>query len=191
LTTNDELPILIEFEDKAISTKLSQQEAFKQAFSYLKSGDAKMCLTVCNVTLQHFPKDLNLLCLCARANIVLRLFEDAKKRLDEAILIAPDFAIARDTYGDLLLIEGKPDRALKEYQNTLRLDPDRLRITEKIDRAKAMQIELRKLQQGTEEDRSATPKPRMSFEDEMTQALEHQEADRNQEAEDIYRSILK
>jgi len=80
---------------------------------------------------------------------------------------------------------------LKEYQNTLRLDPDRLRITKKIDRAKAMQIELRKLQQATEEDRSATPKPRMSFEDEMTQALEHQEADRNQEAEDIYRSILK
>ncbi len=191
MTTNDELPILIEYEDKAISTKLNQQEAFKQAFSYLKSGDARMCLTVCNVTLQRFPKDLNLLCLCARANIALRLFEDAKKRLDEAILIAPDFAIARDTYGDLLLIEGKPDRALKEYQNTLRLDPDRLRITEKIDRAKAMQIELRKLQQGTEEDRSATPKPRMSFEDEMTQALEHQEADRNQEAEDIYRSILK
>ncbi len=191
MTTNDELPILIEYEDKAISTKLSQQEAFKQAFSYLKSGDAKMCLTVCNVTLQRFPKDLNLLCLCARANIALRLFEDAKKRLDEAILIAPDFAIARDTYGDLLLIQGKPDRALKEYQNTLRLDPDRLRITEKIDRAKAMQIELRKLQQGAEEDRSATPKPRMSFEDEMAQALEHQEADRNQEAEDIYRSILK
>ena len=150
-----------------------------------------MCLTVCNVTLQRFPKDLNLLCLCARANIALRLFEDAKKRLDEAILIAPDFAIARDTYGDLLLIQGKPDRALKEYQNTLRLDPDRLRITEKIDRAKAMQIELRKLQQAAEEDRNATPKPRMSFEDEMAQALEHQEADRNQEAEDIYRSILK
>ena len=191
MATNDELPILIEYEDKAISTKLNQQEAFKQAFSYLKSGDAKMCLTVCNVTLQHFPKDLNLLCLCARANIALRLFEDAKKRLDEAILIAPDFAIARDTYGDLLLIQGKPDRALKEYQNTLRLDPDRLRITEKIDRAKAMQIELRKVQQGAEEDRGATSKPHMSFEDEMTQALEHQEADRNQEAEDIYRSILK
>ena len=191
MTTNDELPILFEYEDKAISTKLSQQEAFKQAFSYLKSGDAKMCLTVCNVTLQRFPKDLNLLCLCARANIALRLFEDAKKRLDEAILIAPDFAIARDTYGDLLLIQGKPDRALKEYQNTLRLDPDRPRIAEKIDRAKAMQIELRKLQQAAEKDRSATPKPRMSFEDEMAQALEHQEADRNQEAEDIYRSILK
>ena len=191
MTTNDELPILIEYEDKAISTKLNQQEAFKQAFSYLKSGDAKMCLTVCNVTLQQFPKDLNLLCLCARANIVLRLFEDAKKRLDEAILIAPDFAIARDTFGDLLLIQGKPDRALKEYQKALQLDPDRPRIDEKIDRAKAMQSELRKLQQAAEKDRNTSAKPRMSFEDEMAQAIEHQEADRNREAEDIYRSILK
>ena len=103
-----------------------------------------MCLTVCNVTLQQFPKDLNLLCLCARANIVLRLFEDAKKRLDEAILIAPDFAIARDTFGDLLFIQDKPDRALKEYQKALQLDPDRPRIAEKINRAKTMQSELRK-----------------------------------------------
>ena len=92
-----------------------------------------MCLTVCNVTLQKFPKDINLLCLCARANIALRLFEDAKKSLDKAILIAPDFAIARDTFGDLLLIQGKPDRALKEYQKALQLDPDRPRIDEKID----------------------------------------------------------
>ena len=191
MTTNDELLILIEYEDKAISTKLNQQEAFKQAFSYLKSGDAKMCLTVCNVTLQQFPKDLNLLCLCARANIVLRLFEDAKKRLDEAILIAPDFAIARDTFGDLLFIQDKPDRALKEYQKALQLDPDRPRIAEKINRAKTMQIELRKLQQAADKDRNASAKPRMSFEDEMSQALEHQKADRNQEAEDIYRSILK
>ena len=150
-----------------------------------------MCLTVCNVTLQQFPKDLNLLCLCARANIVLRLFEDAKKRLDEAILIAPDFAIARDTFGDLLFIQDKPDRALKEYQKALQLDPDRPRIAEKINRAKTMQIELRKLQQAADKDRNASAKPRMSFEDEMSQALEHQKADRNQEAEDIYRSILK
>ena len=72
----------MEYEGRTISTKLNQQEAFNQAFSYLKSGDAKMCLTVCNVTLQKFPKDINLLCLCARANITLRLFEDAKKNLD-------------------------------------------------------------------------------------------------------------
>ena len=61
-----------------------------------------MCLTVCNVTLQKFPKDINLLCLCARANIALRLFEDAQKNLDKAMVIAPDFSIARETYGDLL-----------------------------------------------------------------------------------------
>ena len=82
-------------------SKLNQQEAFKQALSYLKSGDAKMCLTACNVALKRFPKDVNLLCLCARANITLHLFEDAKKNLDAAILIAPDFVIARDTYGHL------------------------------------------------------------------------------------------
>ena len=172
-------------------SKLNQQQAFKQALSYLKSGDARMCLTACNVALKRFPKDLNLLCLCARANITLHLFEDAEKNLDAAILMAPDFVIARDTYGDLLFIQGKPDQALKEYQYTLQLDPGRSHIDEKIERAKALQTKLRALQKKAREDRSITSQPRMSFEAEMTQALEHQEAGREKEAEDIYRSILK
>ena len=172
-------------------SKLNQQEAFKQALSYLKSGDAKMCLTACNVALKRFPKDVNLLCLCARANITLHLFEDAKKNLDAAILIAPDFVIARDTYGDLLFIQGKPDQALKEYQYTLQLDPGRTRIEEKIERAKALQTKLQALQKKAQEESSITSQPRMSFEDEMTQALEHKEAGSGKEAEDIYRSILK
>ena len=150
-----------------------------------------MCLTVCNVTLQKFPKDINLLCLCARANIALRLFEDAKKNLDKAMIIAPDFPIARDTYGDLLIIQEKPDRALKEYQNALQLDPGRPHINEKIEQAKAMQNELRQLNKATKLDRSESPKIRMSFENEINQALEHQESGQGKEAEDIYRSILK
>ena len=150
-----------------------------------------MCLTVCNVTLQKFPNDINLLCLCARANITLRLFEDARKALDKAIKVAPDFAIARDTFGDLLFIQGKPDRALKEYQKALQLDPNRPQITEKIERAKVMQSELRQSQQLRQKDQGSSPKRNMSFEDEMTQALEHQEAGQGREAEDIYRNILK
>ena len=134
---------------------------------------------------------MNLLCLCARANIALRLFEDARKVLDKAINIAPEFAIARDTFGDLLFIQGKPDRALKEYQKALQLDPDRLQITEKIERAKVMQSELRQSQQLRQKDQSASPKRNMSFEEEITQALEYQEAGQGKEAEDIYRDILK
>ena len=150
-----------------------------------------MCLTACNVALKRFPKDVNLLCLSARANITLRLFEDAKKSLDEAILIAPDFIMARDTYGDLLFIQGKPDQALKEYQYTLQLDPSRTHIEEKIERAKELQIKLQTLQKKAQEDHSIISQQRLSFEEEMTQAREHKESGRGKEAEDIYRSILK
>jgi len=150
-----------------------------------------MCLTACNVALKRFPKDVNLLCLSARANISLRLFEDAKKSLDEAILIAPDFIMARDTYGDLLFIQGQPDQALKEYQYTLQLDPSRTHIEEKIERAKELQIKLQTLQKKAQEDHSIISQQRLSFEEEMTQAREHKESGRGKEAEDIYRSILK
>jgi tetratricopeptide (TPR) repeat protein len=181
----------MEYEGRAISTKLNQQEVFNQAFSYLKSGDAKMCLTVCNVTLQKFPKDINLLCLCARANIALRLFEDAKKNLEKAMKIAPDFPITRETYGDLLIIQGKPDRALKEYQNTRQLDPNRPHINEKIEQAKTMQNELRELNKAKQQRRGSSLKIAISFEDEMNQALEYQESGKGKEAEEIYRGILK
>jgi tetratricopeptide (TPR) repeat protein len=71
------------------------------------------------------------------------------------------------------------------------LDPNRPHINEKIEQAKAMQNELRQLNQATKQDRGGSSKIRMSFEDEMNQALEHQESDQDKEAEDIYRSILK
>ncbi len=114
-----------------------------------------------------------------------------KKSLDEAILIAPDFIMARDTYGDLLFIQGQPDQALKEYQYTLQLDPSRTHIEEKIERAKELQIKLQTLQKKAQEDHSIISQQRLSFEEEMTQAREHKESGRGKEAEDIYRSILK
>jgi len=67
-----------------------------------------MCLNVCNIGLKKFPDELSLLCLKARTSITLKLFNEANKNLKKAIQIDPDFIMARDTHGDLLLIQGKP-----------------------------------------------------------------------------------
>ena len=146
---------------------------------------------MCNAHLKHFPKNEILWCLCARANITLKLFDDAKKNLDKAMEIAPDFALTKDTYGDFLLLQGKPDMALKEYQQALQLNADIPQIEEKIKRAKALQNKFRNLQKATDNKQGKTLRRRMSFEDDIKQAQEHKESERNEEAEDIYRSILK
>ena len=146
---------------------------------------------MCNAHLKHFPKNEILWCLCARANITLKLLDDAKKNLDKAMEIAPDFALTKDTYGDFLLLQGKPDMALKEYQQALQLNADIPRIEEKIKRAKALQNKFRNLQKATKNKQEKTLRRRMSFEDDIKQAQEHKESERNEEAEDIYRNILK
>ena len=163
----------------------------KQALSYLTSGDARLCLNMCNSYLKHFPKNEILWCLCARANITLKLFDDAKKNIDKAMEIAPDFALTKDTYGDFLLLQGKPDLALKEYQKVLQLNADIPQIKEKIERAKALQNKFQNLQKETDNKQAKTLQRHMSFEDDIKQAQEHKESERNEEAEDIYRNILK
>ena len=163
----------------------------KQALSYLTSGDARLCLNMCNAYLKHFPNNEILWCLCARANITLKLFDDAKKNIDKAMEIAPDFALTKDTYGDFLLLQGKPDLALKEYQKVLQLNADIPQIKEKIERAKALQNKFQNLQKATDNKQAKTLQRHMSFEDNIKQAQEYKESERNEEAEGIYRNILK
>ena len=53
--------------------------------------------------------------------------------------------MARDTHGDLLLIQGKPIEALKEYRHVRELDPNHFQIEEKIKRAETVRQELENL----------------------------------------------
>ena len=150
-----------------------------------------MCLNVCNIGLKKFPDELNILCLKARTSITLKLFNEANKNLKKAIQIDPDFIIARDTYGDLLLIQGKPIAALEEYRRVRELDPNHFQIKEKIKRAKTVRQELENLlKERTKKKDKSSPK-KMSFEDEIKKALAYEKEGRKQEAEDIYRDILK
>ena len=59
-----------------------------------------MAAEICEITLQKFPGDANLLCLSARANIALRQFTPARSRIEEAIRLYPDFALAHTGIAD-------------------------------------------------------------------------------------------
>ena len=134
---------------------------------------------------------MNLLCLKARTSITLKLFNEANKNLKKAIQIDSDFIMARDTHGDLLLIQGKPFEALKEYRHVRELDPNHFQIEEKIKRAETVRQELENLLKDRAKKKDKTPQKRMSFEDEIKKALAFEKEGSKQEAEDIYRDILK
>jgi len=180
-------------EGNKISTLLNSKDAFKQAFSFLKKGDARLCVNVCKSALLNYPEDVNLLCLLSRASISLRLFEEAQGYLNEATRLDPKSSIARETYGDLLLVQGMPEEAIREYDFAVNLNTQRgVQIDKKIEHAKQVQKELtRQLPKKNVKAGSNHNSRNSVIAEEMSKAKEHQEAGRNENAEDIYRNILK
>jgi tetratricopeptide (TPR) repeat protein len=172
---------------------LSPKDSFQQAFTFLKNGDARLCANACKAALLNHPEDINLLCLLSRSSIALRLFEEAQGYLNEATRLSPKSSIARETYGDLLLVQNRASEAIREYEFVKQLNSNRKQIEQKIKHAKNMEAELTaeilKLDKNNKETK-LNPHEFMIAE-EMLKAQEHHESGRTDNAEDIYRNILK
>lgn len=168
-----------------ISKILNSSEAFKQAYTFLRNGEARLCTNVCKTALLNYPEDINLLCLLSRASIVLKLFEEAQGYLNEATRLSPQSSIARETYGDLMLVQARPDEALREYRFAKKINPKRTQIDKKIEHAKLVQKELKQKFSRTTKDKSGIKTGTLIIAEEMITAKEHQQAGRANDAEDI------
>ena len=163
--------------------------SFDDALDKLRSGDAAGAATVCKSVLDDFPGDANFLCLAARANLVQKKFEHARRLLDDAIRLHPDFAIAHDTLGDLLMSQGQATSAINAWEQTLRLDPTLSRAIAKIEKAEEL---IAQAAASAEEDGGVkAPARQMAYADEIRKADQQIRAGETREAEDALRRILK
>jgi len=172
-----------------MSTESLQRSQYEQALAQFKAGNAADAVSACEAALTDHPGDANLMCLAAKANLVLRRFDDAKRLIDEALRQQPEFAAAHDLSGDLLLIRGHAEAAIKAYEQVLRLDPTRSRVVIKIERAREDSAAGQTASPQAEG--NAAPGRRMTFEDEIHRAQEKHKSGEPGEADKIYRSILK
>ncbi len=172
-----------------MSTESLQRSRYEQALAQFKAGNAADAVSACEAALTDYPGDANFMCLAAKANLVLRHFDDAKRQIDEALRQQPEFAAAHDLNGDLLLIRGYAQAAIKAYEQVLRLDPTRPRVVTKIERARE-DIAIAKTASPQAEG-NAAPGRRMAFADEIHLAQEKYRSNKPDEADEIYRSILK
>ena len=129
------------------------------------------------------------MCLAAKANLVLKRFDNARRLIDEAVRQHPDFAVAHDVYGDLLLIQGQTESAVKAYEQAMRLDPTRSMLLTKIESAR--ELTTSDPETPSQPGEKAVPGRRMAFEDELTRAQQRHKSGEPNEAEKVYRSILK
>lgn len=171
----------------SITDLLKQKLAFDSALSSLRAGNPEAAAKACDAALQEFPGDANILCLSAQANIALRLPDLARERIETALSQFPDFVVAHDVLGDLLLVDGKETEALQAYEQALTLDPSRAITRRKIEKVRG----LIRQQHGADTADGRTRRRQMAFADEIRQAEQHERDGDQNLAEAIYRRILK
>ena len=163
---------------------MSQQEELAAALSQLSSGNFTEAVRLCDQGLATFPGDANLLCLAGRASIALKKFDSAEQYIDEAIRVAPDFATAFETHGDLMLVQGHTASARASYETAIRLDPTRNLTHEKLERMKQLE------KHGSASQAPSVAAKRMRFADDIRKAADFEAKGDLQSAETICRDIL-
>ncbi len=138
--------------------------------SQLRSGNLEMAAKLCDLNLKKYPGDGNFLCLSAKANLALRKLSVAESRVEEALRLYPDFPLAHETLGDVLLVKGQAKQALTAYETVMRLDPANVRIHEKIEHAKAGP------QSDAIKQKANVAVPAMPFQAEMRKAQEYEKS---------------
>jgi len=155
----------------------------------LRAGDPAGAASTCSNALKEYPDDANLLCLGAKANLMLRKFDDSKRLLDEAVRLHPDFTVAHEVAGDLLFAQGLVAAAVKAYEQALRLDPTNSGALTKIERAQEL---IKVAEKETPPGGEVPGEGRvMAFADEISKAEQFTKNGDSKRAEDIFRSILK
>jgi tetratricopeptide (TPR) repeat protein len=172
-----------------ITTQQQPQAYFDEALASLRAGESADAASVCEQALQRFPGDANLLCLAARAALAMGNLNKAKQILEDVTRRHPDFAVAHDVAGDLLLAQGYAGTAIKAYEQALRLDPTRSEALTKIEKARQLIAEAQKSDAVAEKDPPGGRQ--MAFAYEIQSAEQFTKDGDKKSAEDIYRRILK
>ncbi len=159
---------------------------FEETIARIHAGDFATAEDRCRAALEANPRDVNMLALLGALLIKLGREAEAEKRLKEAIALAPAFAKPHEDLGLLLMQQERAADAVPYLQRATQLDPKLEKGWFTLGKALVL------LGRGAEADRAfeksfeLSPERRM-----MAHAAEHQKEGRLEEAERLYRRVLR
>ena len=165
---------------------IAPKAVFDEAIALINSGDLAGAEARCRSALATYPRDVNMLALLGALLVKLDHAAEAERLLRQAIEQAPTFAKPYEDLGYLLVQQDRAAEALPYLERATHLDPKLEHAWFTLGKALAM------LGRGAEADRAfercfeLSPVRRM-----MALAAEHQKEGRLDEAEHLYRRILR
>ena len=165
---------------------LAPKADFDETIALINSGDLAGAEARCRATLERYPRDVNLLALLGALLIKLNRAADAEALLRRVIAEAPTFAKPHEDLGYLLVQQARALDALPYLQRATHLDPKLESAWFTLGKALAMLGRGAEADQAFEQCFALSPERRL-----MALAAEHQKEGRLEEAEHLYRRVLR
>ncbi|MGH8193162.1 MAG: tetratricopeptide repeat-containing sulfotransferase family protein [Woeseiaceae bacterium] len=164
----------------------SSRGRFNEVLELVNQGEFGHAEGLCRALLQKYPTDVNILGMRGAVLVKLKRYEEAEKSLKQTIRLAPTFARPHEDLGFVLLELKRPREAADILRNAVRLDPGLEQAHFNLGKALAM------LGHGAEADEAFEKSFGLNPErGKLAHAAEHHKAGRFDEAERLYREILR
>jgi len=160
--------------------------AFNEAIRLIDAGDLAVAEARCRAALSKYPGDINMQALLGALLVKMDRRDEAEQLLREVIAAAPSFAKPHEDLGFLLLQAGRPADALPVLERATRLDPSLERAWFSLGKTRALLGRGQEADAAFEKCFELSPERRM-----MALAAEHQRDGRTEEAERLYRRVLR
>ncbi len=167
-------------------TSGAPKAVFNEAIGLINAGELVAAEARCRAALAQFPRDVNIQALLGALLVKADRREEAESLLREVIAAAPSFAKPAEDLGYLLLQSGRPADALPFLERATRLDPALDRAWFSLGKALALLGRGKDADAAFEKSFELSPERRL-----MALAAEHQKEGRLEEAERIYRRVLR
>jgi len=165
---------------------LAPKSVFDDTIALITAGDLVRAEEQCRAKLEEYPRDVNLQALLGAVLIKLDRHDEAEAALRRAIDLAPTFAKPYEDLGFLLVKQNQAAAAVPMLERATHLDPKLENAWYTLGKALAL------LGRGEDADRAfekcfeLSPERRL-----MALAAEHQKEGRLEEAERLYRRVLR
>jgi tetratricopeptide (TPR) repeat protein len=162
------------------------KSVFNETIGLIAAGQLSAAETRCRAALKRYPGDVNMQALLGALLVKLDRREEAEKTLREVIEAAPSFAKPHEDLGFLLLQDKRPEEALPILERATVLDPALERAWFNFGKALALLGRGKEADAAFEKCFERSPEKRL-----MALAAEHHKEGRTEEAERLYRRVLR